>query len=229
MGAPMEDTICAIATPVGEGGIGVLRLSGEKALEIASNMVRLRSGLALTSVQGRRLYHADILEIIGPACGSTPRALDEALVAVMRGPHSYTGEDVVEFHCHGGPFVLQTVCDTLMRAGARLAGPGEFTKRAFLNGRLDLTQAEAVLDTIRAKTAGGLRLAQEQLRGTLSKELDRMREALIRMLAHVEAGIDFTEEDIAFIQSDELTAGIQQTVAEITRLVASGQEGRIFR
>jgi tRNA modification GTPase len=228
MGAPMEDTICAIATPVGEGGIGVLRLSGEKALEIASNMVRLRSGLALTSVQVRRLYHADILEI-GPACGGTPRVLDEALVVVMRGPHSYTGEDVVEFHCHGGPFVLQTVCDALMRAGARLAGPGEFTKRAFLNGRLDLTQAEAVLDTIRAKTAGGLRLAQEQLRGTLSKELDRMREALIRMLAHVEAGIDFTEEDIAFIRPDELTAGIQQTVAEITRLVASGQEGRIFR
>lgn len=228
MGAPMEDTICAIATPVGEGGIGILRLSGDQAVAIASGLVRLRSGRPLASVQSHHLSHADILEPVVKS-GAAPRPLDEGLVVVMRAPHSYTGEDVVELHCHGGPVVLQSVCDALLRKGARLAEPGEFTKRAFLNGRLDLTQAEAVLDTIRAKTAGSLRLAQEQLRGRLSKELDRLREALIRMLAQVEAGIDFTEEDIAFIGAEELRSGIEQTIGAIARLLASSEEGRILR
>jgi len=228
MGAPTADTICAIATPVGEGGIGILRLSGEKAVEIASRLVRLRSGRSLGSVRSHQLYHADILDGgVGDRAG--PQALDESLVVVMRAPRSYTGEDVVEFHCHGGPWVLQTVGEALVRNGARTAEPGEFTKRAFLNGRLDLTQAEAVLDTIRARTSGALRLAQEQLRGTLSKELDRMRDHLIRLLAHVEATIDFTEEDITFIAADELTSGLERTMVEIAGLVESGREGRILR
>src|SRR5436309_12966639 len=119
----------------------------------------------------------------------------------MRAPRSYTAEDVVEIQCHGGPLILQTLCEAVLRRGARLAEPGEFTKRAFLTGRLDLTQAEAVLDTIRAKTAGSLRVAQEQLRGGLSVEIDRMQEGLIRLPAHVEAAIDFTEEDLEFIRT----------------------------
>jgi tRNA modification GTPase len=224
----MQDTICAIATPLGEGGIGILRLSGEKAIEIAARAVRLRTGRPLGSLQSRRLYHADILDA-GTVADGRARALDEALVVVMRAPRSYTGEDIVEVHCHGGPYVLQAVSESLLRLGARLAEPGEFTKRAFLNGRLDLTQAEAVLDTIRAKTAGALRMAQAQLRGSLSKELDRLREGLIGMLAHVEAGIDFTEEDLAFIPPAELIAGLERTIAEIANLVASGREGRILR
>jgi tRNA modification GTPase len=198
MSAQLEDTICAIATPVGDGGIGIVRISGEKAIEVASGLVRLRSGRSLVSVKSHTLYQADVLDTAAPR--DTGCAVDEALVVVMRSPHSYTAEDVVEIHCHGGPLVLQTVCEAVMRRGARLAEPGEFTKRAFLNGRLDLTQAEAVLDTICAKTAGSLRIAQAQLRGTLSKEIDRMRDTLIRLLAHVEAAIDFTEEDITFIQ-----------------------------
>lgn len=233
MSAKVEDTICAIATPVGEGGIGILRISGEKAIEVSAGLARLRSGQPLASVKSHTLHHADILETATPRDtgqhSSSSRALDEALIVVMRAPHSYTGEDVVEIHCHGGPFVLQIVCETVTRLGARLAEPGEFTKRAFLNGRLDLAQAEAVLDTIRAKTAGSLRIAQEQLRGTLSKEINRMREALIRMLAHVEAAIDFTEEDITFIQPQELAVGLKQTMGEIARLAESCQEGRILR
>src|SRR2546422_622975 len=227
MSGQLEDTICAIATPVGDGGIGIVRISGEKAIEVASGLVRLRSGRSLVSVKSHTLYQADILDTA--AARDAGRAVDEALVVVMRSPHSYTAEDVVEIHCHGGPLVLQTVCEAVMRRGARLAEPGEFTKRAFLNGRLDLTQAEAVLDTICAKTVGSLRIAQAQLRGTLSKEIDRMRDTLIRLLAHVEAAIDFTEEDITFIQPQELTAGLQQTLAEIARLVDSAQQGRILR
>jgi len=241
MSGELQDTICAIATPVGEGGIGVLRISGEKAIEAATGLVKLRSGRPLESVTSHVMYHADLLEAMPvqePQAGLVQArnwrpvsslAIDEALVVVMRAPRSYTAEDVVEIQCHGGPLVLQTLCEAVIRRGARLAEPGEFTKRAFLNGRLDLTQAEAVLDTIRAKTAGSLRIAQEHLRGALSAEIDRMREALIRLLAHVEAAIDFTEEDIAFIRPEELAANLQKTIEELSRLASSCREGRILR
>ena len=241
MSGELQDTICAIATPMGEGGIGILRISGEKAIEVAAGLVRLRSGRPLDSVKSHVMHHADLLEAVAVQEPSTrlaqpgycppasPLAIDEALIVVMRAPRSYTAEDVVEIQCHGGPLILQTLCEAVIRQGARLAEPGEFTKRAFLNGRLDLTQAEAVLDTIRAKTAGSLRIAQEHLRGSLSVEIDRMREALIRLLAHVEAAIDFTEEDLAFIQPEELTADLQKTIEELSRLVDSCREGRILR
>lgn len=228
MTGSLHDTICAIATAVGEGGIGIVRISGEKALEIASTIVRLRSGRPLASIQTHRVHHADVLDSAGPRRPQHQR-IDEALVLVMRRPHSFTAEDVVEIQCHGGPFVLQTICEAAIRTGARLAEPGEFTKRAFLNGRLDLTQAEAVLDTIRARTTGSLRLAQEQLRGTLSKEIDGLRERLVGLLAHVEAAIDFTEEDISFIPPQELLSGLEQATTVITRLIESSEEGRILR
>lgn len=235
MNGAAEDTICAIATPPGEGGIGIVRLSGEKALEVANGVVRLRGGGSLASLPSRRMSLAQVLGAPGWSGASSipqppnPPALDEALVVVMRAPRSYTGEDVVELHCHGGPYVLQALCEALVRAGARLAEPGEFTKRAFLNGRLDLTQAEAVLDTIRAKTAAGLRVAQEQLQGTLSREIDRLRDPLIRLLARVEAGIDFTEEDISFIHPSELAEGLKETRSSIACLAESCREGRILR
>ena len=147
----------------------------------------------------------------------------------MRAPHSYTAEDVVEIHCHGGPIILHALCEALVASGVRLAQPGEFTKRAFLNGKLDLAQAEAVLETIRAKTTVGLRLAQEQLRGSLSKKLDGVRERLIRLLAHVEAAIDFAEEDISFIAREELLEALTALVCELSRLADTYREGRIFR
>lgn len=226
MGGQIDDTICAIATPLGEGGVGVVRVSGQKAVEVASGLVRLRGGRPLAEARSHRLYHADLLDASGDR---RPGPLDEALVVVMRAPRSYTAEDVVEVHCHGGPFVLQVVCERLVRLGARMAEPGEFTKRAFLNGRLDLAQAEAVLDTIRAKTAGSLRLAQAQLRGALSREVDGFRETLIRLLAHVEAAIDFTDEDLTFIRPEALAAGLRETKEAIARLARSCEEGRILR
>ena len=226
MSGLLNDTICAIATPLGEGGVGIVRISGEKAVAVAAGLVVLRSGSPLESSASHVLHHADILD---PADSTRHAPLDEALVAVMHGPKSYTGEDVVELQCHGGIVILQTICEELVRAGARLAEPGEFTKRAFLNGRLDLAQAEAVLDTIRAKTAGSLRIAQEQLRGALSHEIDAVREKLIGLLAHVEAGIDFVEEDIAFIPTAELTAGLQSAHEAVSRLLAHSREGRIMR
>ncbi len=226
MNGPLNDTICAIATPLGEGGVGIVRISGEKAMDIAASLAVLRSGIPLASAAGHTLHHADILD---PSDSTRHAPLDEALVAVMHGPKSYTGEDVVELQCHGGMVILQTICEALVRAGARLAEPGEFTKRAFLNGRLDLAQAEAVLDTIRAKTAGSLRIAQEQLRGALSHEIDTVRETLIGLLAHVEAGIDFVEEDIAFIPTAELTTGLQRSHGTVSHLLAHSREGRILR
>jgi tRNA modification GTPase len=228
----MEDTICAIATPFGEGGIGIIRLSGEKAIEIASGVVQLTSGRSLSEVASHTLCHADIVSTPAESLlrrGPVSTSIDEALTVVMRAPHSYTAEDVVEIHCHGGPFVLQYLCEALVANGARPAQPGEFTKRAFLNGKLDLTQAEAVLDTIRAKTATSLRLAQEQLRGSLSREVDRIRQRLIHLLAHVEAAIDFTEEGITFIREQELLQGVESTLEELSRLVETYQEGRILR
>jgi tRNA modification GTPase len=232
MGGNLDDTICAIATPLGEGGIGIVRISGAKAIETVSGILRLRSGQALSAVPSRTLNHADLIETASLGGGSAAGAaapLDEVLVVLMRAPRSYTGEDLVEIHCHGGPFVLQAACQSLLRQGARLAEPGEFTKRAFLSGRLDLTQAEAVLDTIRAKTAGSLALAQAQLRGGLSQTLGRVRESLIRLLAHVEAAIDFTEEDISFIAPHELLRGLMLASADLERLAATARDGRILR
>jgi tRNA modification GTPase len=228
----MDDTICAVATPFGEGGIGIIRISGENAVEIASGVIRLTSGRPLSEVSGHILCHADIVGSLPDnplRPGTAFTSIDEALVVVMRAPRSYTAEDVVEIHGHGGPLILQYLCEALVAQGARLAQPGEFTKRAFLNGKLDLTQAEAVLDTIRAKTAASLRLAQEQLRGSLSKEVDRIRQRLIHLLAHVEAAIDFTEEGITFIQEQELLQGVESTIKELSCLTASYQEGRVLR
>lgn len=228
MAGGMEDTICAVATPPGAGGIGIVRLSGEKAIAIAARCARLRSRQSLESAQPRRLYKADFIE---PAARPEHpnRLLDQGLVVIMRMPRSYTGEDVVEFHCHGSTLLLNNLCVVLVREGARLAEPGEFTKRAFLNGRFDLTQAEAVLDTIQARTAAALRQAQEQLRGTLSHTLEGLRGRLVMLLAHVEAGIDFTEEDIGFITKAELSTGIQTAIDEVAGLIERGREARILR
>ena len=191
MSGALEDTICAIATPAGEGGIGIVRLSGVRALAIAEGIVQLRSGRPLASVVSHMLHLADVHL---PSSSDTPNrdmrgcptrgnVFDEALVVYMKGPRSFTGEDTVEIQSHGGWLILSLVCRACLAAGARMAAPGEFTKRAFLNGRLDLSQAEAVLDTIRAKSAASLTVAQRQLRGELAREVDGARDALLRLLA----------------------------------------------
>jgi len=252
----VDDTICAIATPVGEGGIGIVRVSGAHAVDIAAHVVRPRNKQPLQQLESHRLYLSDVLypksplpQGEGPTSLSPPRerarvrgktedpaqdeekapAIDEALVVIMRKPRSYTGEDVVEIQTHGGAWILQATCHGLIRHGARLAQPGEFTKRAFLNGRLDLTQAEAVLDTIQATTSRSLQAAQSLLRGSLSTEIETLRERLIRVLAHVEAGMDFAEEDIAFIQAAEVQQALTDTRRAVEQLIASYEEGRLIR
>jgi tRNA modification GTPase len=234
----LEDTICAIATPAGEGGIGIVRLSGSQALSIASEFVRLRSGRLLASIATHTLHLADLL-LPPSARGAVPSNsggdpslmdhLDEALVVYMKAPRSYTGEDVVEIQMHGGGLVLALLCHGCVSAGARLAQPGEFTKRAFLNGRLDLSQAEAVLDTIRAKSSASLAVAQRQLRGDVAREVEAARAALLGLLAHLEAGIDFVEEDISFIEQGELKRTIEKVIALLGKLRATTREGRLLR
>ena len=233
MGNSIDDTICAIATPVGEGGIGIVRISGAHAVDIAARVVRPRNQQPLQQLESHRLYLSDVLDPESPpppgeGQGEGP-AIDEALVVIMRKPRSYTGEDVVEIQTHGGARILQATCHGLIRHGARMAQPGEFTKRAFLNGRLDLTQAEAVLDTIQATTSRSLQAAQSLLRGSLSKEVDALRERLIRVLAHVEAGMDFAEEDITFIQAAEVQQALTDTRLAVEQLIASYEEGRLIR
>ncbi|HWC50828.1 MAG TPA: hypothetical protein VG453_04045, partial [Nitrospira sp.] len=157
----LEDTICAIATPAGEGGIGIVRLSGARALAVAESIVRLRSGRPLALIASHTLHLADVrlpssFKSVETADLGVGDVCDEALVVYMKGPRSFTGEDVVEIQSHGGALILSLVCRACVAAGARLATPGEFSKRAFFNGRLDLSQAEAVLDAIRAKSAASL-------------------------------------------------------------------------
>jgi tRNA modification GTPase len=234
----LEDTICAIATPAGEGGIGIVRLSGSQALNIAASLVSLRSRRPLTSVITHSLYLADLLipssknertRAKGGIGASGRAVIDEALVVLMKAPRSFTGEDVVEIQTHGGGMVLSLLCRACVEAGARLAEPGEFTKRAFLNGRLDLSQAEAVLDTIRAKSAVSLMVAQRQLRGDLAREVESARSGLLGLLAHLEAGIDFVEEDISFLQKDEIERLVADVSALVLKLQATAGEGRFLR
>jgi len=234
----LDDTICAIATPAGQGGIGIVRLSGPQAVSIASEVVRLRSGGSLSSVSSHTLHLADLvipaLEKHGEVravrhCQPTSGLIDEALVVYMKAPRPFTAEDVVEIQSHGGMLVLELVCRVCLESGARMAEPGEFTKRAFLNGRLDLSQAEAVLDTIRAASSAGLNIAQRQLRGDLAHEIEQARASLLTVLAHVEAGIDFVDEDISFLQQDELVRIVRNALVFVQKLEATARDGRILK
>ena len=236
-GSP-EDTICAIATPVGEGGIGIVRISGPDAVHVVSKFVKLRSNRSLDTTSSHTLHVVDIFDLRHPASSADSLSdahfddshiIDEGLVVYMKRPRSFTAEDVVEIHCHGSGIALKRVCEACVYAGARLAQPGEFTKRAFLNGRLDLSQAEAVLDTIKSKSDLGLKMAQRQLRGALGQQVSGLRDSLMALLAHVEAGIDFSEEDISFVGREELIASLQHTRAQIQKMLATAETGRVLR
>jgi tRNA modification GTPase len=230
----LDDTICAVATPRGEGGVGIVRVSGSQALHVASLILRLRSGKSLAEIKpyqlclGQFVWNPVAREETTPGIASTS-VLDEVLVVTMRSPRSYTGEDVVEVHAHGGPVIVTAICEALTQAGARLAEPGEFTKRGFLNGRLDLTQAEGVLDTIRANSLQSLKMAQEHLQGQLSRIIRDQRDRLLKVVAHLEAGLDFVEDDIQFIDHNELKNTIQVVRGEIVKLSESAEEGRMIR
>ena len=213
------DTIAAVATPPGEGGVAMVRLSGPDAKHIGREILA-REDLEWES---HRLYYGKVRD---PARGSL---VDEVMFAFLQGPRSYTGEDTVEIHCHGGPFVVRQLLGLVLARGARYAEPGEFTKRAFLNGRLDLTQAEAVLDLIRSRTDKAVDVALGQMEGGLSQEVQGLREQLVDALVQVEAAIDFPEEEIELLQREELARKVVGIVDKITLLVDSYEWGRLIR
>jgi tRNA modification GTPase len=219
----VEDTIVAIATPLGEGGLAIIRISGREALPIADCCFQPAGQTSAKPSQAttHTLHYGHIVR--------DGQVIDEALLSVMRAPRTFTREEVVEISCHGGILAAKSVLETVLAAGARLAEPGEFTRRAFLNGRLDLTQAEAVADLIQARTDLALAAANEQLAGRLSQRIGRLRDELLSSLAHVEAHIDFPDEDIAPDTRESLTARLERGVAFMDELLRTAEEGRILR
>ena len=217
------DTIAAISTPRGEGGISIVRLSGPLAIPIAQRIFRSPSPSSLRKIKTHTIVYGHILD------PKTSQIIDEVLLTVMKAPRTYTREDVVEINCHGGAACVHKVLELTLLAGARLAEPGEFTKRAFLNGRIDLAQAESVADIIRAKTDLTRQVAMNQLQGTMSKTVNQLRNQLIDILAEVEASIDFPEEDLDFGDSIELNKRTQTVLTQLEDLLQTAEDGKILR
>ncbi|MCD8303588.1 MAG: tRNA uridine-5-carboxymethylaminomethyl(34) synthesis GTPase MnmE [Prevotellaceae bacterium] len=213
-----SDTICAIATPSG-GALGVVRLSGAKAISIANTLF----SQDLTQAQGHSLHYGRVTD---PSTGET---VDEVMVSVFRSPRSYTGEDCVELSCHGSPYVLQTVLRLLLDLGARLARAGEFTQRAFLNGKLDLTQAEAVADLIASETRAQHRMAMSQLRGGFSRSLQELRSQLLRLTSLLELELDFSDQDLEFAPRSQLSSLCLEAEQRVQSLVSSFRDGNALR
>ncbi|HIE29445.1 TPA: tRNA uridine-5-carboxymethylaminomethyl(34) synthesis GTPase MnmE, partial [Candidatus Poribacteria bacterium] len=213
------DTIAAVSTPRGEGGISIVRLSGPLAIPIAQRIFRSPSFSHLGKIRTHTIVYGHIFD------PKTQQIIDEVLLTVMKAPRTYTREDIVEINCHGGAVCVQKVLELTLLAGARLAEPGEFTKRAFLNGRIDLAQAEAVADIIRAKTDLTRQVAMNQLQGAMSKAVNRLRDQLIDILAEVEACIDFPEEDLDFWDSTELRKHTQAILIQLEKLLQTAEDG----
>lgn len=218
----MNDTISAISTPRGEGGIGIVRLSGPSSLAIVEKIFKPCHYFSISNVKTHTFSYGHIVD---PETGDI---LDEVLVSVMRAPRTYTREDIVEINCHGGSVPLSKVLELTLHKGARLAEPGEFTKRAFLNGRIDLAQAEAVADIIRAKTDLNLKIAVSQLGGRLSEKVNHIRDNLVELLASVEASIDFPDEELEFISSEDLISRIRTIISDLDLLLSTADEGKII-
>lgn len=215
------DTISAISTAPGEGGIGIVRLSGRKALSIADQIFVCAGDKQPSDFKSHTVHYGKISD--------NGRIVDEVILNVMRKPRTYTREDVVEINCHGGMVALREVLDLTLKHGARLASPGEFTKRAFLNGRIDLAQAEAVIDIIRAKTGAALKVSLGQLSGALSKEINKIRRKLLDVLVILEANIDFPEEGIKPFDTTEISQNLASIGAQLNKLLDSASAGKILR
>ena len=216
-------TIAAISTAVGEAGIGIVRISGKKALEIGNAIFRGSKVEQIDEKYNRKLVYGHIID------NKNNQLVDEVLISYMKGPYTYTREDMVEVYCHGGIISVRNVLNLILNNGARLAEPGEFTKRAFLNGRLDLSQAEAVIDMIRAKTDKSFEASLDQLEGSLSKKINEIRNILLEMIAHVEVSIDFPDEDIEDITYHDLEKSGYRVKEEIEMLLSTADRGRILR
>jgi len=217
----LEDTIAAIATPPGQGGIGIVRLSGAQALAVAGRIFRMKNGKMIADVPTHTVHYGRIVH--------GDKIIDEGLITVMRAPTSYTTEDVVEINCHGGMAAVRAVLESALDAGARLAEPGEFTKRAFIHGRIDLAQAEAVLDIIQAKTQAFLRAGHVHLQGELSAALGGIRDALMEIYTTIEALINFPEDDIDAKSRTVLAQQMKAQEQKVGHLLKSADQGRLLK
>lgn len=240
----INDTIAAIATAVGESGIGIVRISGRDALSIADKLFVAKDGskpsgfktytthygwVVSSHKQQAPRFTPTIKSLQHEACSLKHDIIDEVILTVMRAPKSYTKEDVVEINCHGGIVALRAVSELVLESGARLASPGEFTQRAFLNGRIDLAQAEAVLDIIKAKTDSSLKIGIEQLKGALSSRINNLRKALLGILSQIEANIDFPEEEISPVNLKEIAQRLESVDKGLKDILDSSRQGRILR
>lgn len=215
------ETIAAISTPMGEGAIAIVRLSGSEAVDIAD---KLYKGLKpLRDVESHTIHYGHLID------PDTDEVAEEVMVSVMRGPRTFTREDIVEINCHGGLVSVNRVLELVLRSGARLAEPGEFTKRAFLNGRIDLSQAEGVIDLIRAKTDRAMNVALNQMEGRLSTLISKLRQQLLETVAHVEVNIDYPEYDAEEMTQELLTNQLKEVEEEIRRILVTARQGKILR
>ena len=217
----IDDTIAAIATAPGEGGIGIIRISGEKLLQVAQSIFKSKSGKMIKDYNARTLIYGTVVD--------NEKVIDEVLVAYMKGPNSYTAEDVIEINCHGGFISVKKILELILSKGVRLAEAGEFTKRAFLNGRIDLSQAEAIIDVIKSKTDMAHEVAQSQLEGSLAKKIKDLRMNVTEVLAHLEVSIDFAEEDVEEITYQTLEEKALELRNEIKKLYDTAESGKILR
>ena len=216
------DTIAAVATTIGEGGISIIRISGSESLEIVSKIFKGKNGKKLDDIKSYTMRYGFIINEDGSI-------IDEVIVSYMKGPRSFTSEDTVEINCHGGIVVTNSVLKQVIKAGARLAEPGEFTKRAFLNGRIDLSQAEAVIDIIRAKTELSAKSAIMQSEGKISREINLIRQRLLAIIASIEATVDYPEEDLEEITADNASKRLKNILKLIEKLLNTAEEGKILR
>ena len=217
----IEDTIAAISTPPGEGAISIVRISGPEALSIADRI--FQSETKPSNSPSHRVIYGHI------RAQKSKSTIDEVLLVVLKAPNTYTAEDMVEINCHGGFLVTRSVLEEVLRCGARLAEPGEFTKRAFLNGRIDLTQAEAVLDVIRSRTPVSLHMSIEQLEGSLREEMEGLRQQLVEILTQLEAAVDFTESDVQAVEKERFLSSIEILSCRIEELIRTSQGGKLVR
>ena len=218
-----DDTIAAISTPLGSAGIGKIRISGSRSLDVAVNIFR---GVKDKNLKEEKAFTAHYGHIVD---SETDKIVDEVICIIYKEPHSFTGEDVVELDCHGGTIVLQKVLELVLKNGARLAEPGEFSKRAFLNGRIDLAQAEGIMEVINSRTERSLEVALSHLGGKLSSKIENIKNKVVKLFAHLEAAIDFPEDEIEGFRSTDLENRLINIKKDIEILLASSNQGKIYR
>lgn len=219
----IDDTIAAISTPVGEGGIGIVRMSGKDSLDIIAKIFKSYKNKDVKEMKSYTMMYGFIID------PKNNEKVDEVIISYMKAPNTYTREDIVEVNCHGGVVAVKKILSLILENGARLAEPGEFTKRAFLNGRIDLSQAEAVIDLIRAKTTESMHIALEQSQGKLSSKIKSIMNRLLGILAHIEASVDFPEDDIENVVSSKIIKDSNEIINELNGLIKNAETGKILR